>query len=87
MHLQTFSDKVKQYVRTIPPGTVMSYQAVAKAVGHPKAHRAVANVMANNYDKTVPCHRVIRADGSIGNYNRGGPAQKYILLKNEGAIL
>jgi O6-methylguanine-DNA--protein-cysteine methyltransferase len=40
--------------------------------------------MKNNYDPTVPCHRVIRSDGKIGAYNRGGPAKKRALLKAEG---
>jgi O6-methylguanine-DNA--protein-cysteine methyltransferase len=42
--------------------------------------------MKNNYDKTVPCHRVILSDGGIGDYNRGGRAAKIRLLRREGAI-
>ena len=55
--------------------------------GYPGAARAVGVVMKNNYDKTVPCHRVIRADGKLGEYNRGGSNTKRKLLKAEGAIL
>lgn len=64
----------------------MSYGQVAAAAGHPGAARAVGLVMKNNYDLTVPCHRVIRADGKIGDYNRGGAERKRKLLEEEGAL-
>lgn len=79
-----FSEAVKAVVRTIPKGHVMTYQAVAEKSGYPKAARAVARVMATNYDETVPCHRVIRSDGALGGYNRGGEKQKAALLAAEG---
>lgn len=62
----------------------MSYQAVAAAAGNPKAARAVARILANNYDPTIPCHRVIRSDGSLGGYNRGGEKVKRAVLCREG---
>lgn len=71
-------------MRSIPKGTVMSYKEVAYAAGKPGAARAVATTMANNYDATVPCHRVIRSDGSLGGYNRGGIEKKRSILKAEG---
>lgn len=80
----TFSETVKQVVRDIPKGSVLTYKQVAELSGHPKAARAVAQVMAANYDPTVPCHRVIRSDGSLSGYNRGGTTQKAKLLKAEG---
>lgn len=43
--------------------------------------------MKNNYDPTVPCHRVILASGKLGAYNRGGPAKKRMLLRAEGALV
>ena len=82
-----FQEQVRQIVRDIPLGSVMSYKEVAEAAGYPRAHRAVANVMANNFDATVPCHRVIRSDGGLGGYNRGGVERKRELLLKEGAIL
>lgn len=82
----TFADLVRDAVRQIPKGQTRSYGEVAKAIGRPGAGRAVGTVMANNYDKTVPCHRVIRSDGKIGAYNRGGPTKKRALLKAEGAM-
>lgn len=80
----TFSESVKAVVRQIPAGSVMTYQAVAQKSGYPKAARAVAQIMAKNYDPTVPCHRVIRSNGTLGGYNRGGSTAKAKLLKAEG---
>lgn len=82
----TFADQVRKVVRSIPKGSTMTYSAVAKLAGHPGASRAVGTIMANNFDKTVPCHRVIRSDGKIGEYNRGGTKAKRALLVKEGAI-
>jgi O6-methylguanine-DNA--protein-cysteine methyltransferase len=42
--------------------------------------------MHDNYDLEIPCHRIIRSDGKVGCYNRGGPEAKLALLKKEGAI-
>lgn len=85
-HVPKFNEQVKTIVRSIPSGQTMTYGAVAKAAGRPGAARAVASVMAKNYDPTVPCHRVIRSDGSLGDYNRGGTDEKRRLLTTEGAI-
>lgn len=83
----SFADKVRAVVRKIPKGQVMTYGGVAKAAGHAGAARAVGGIMKENYDPTVPCHRVVRSDGKIGEYNRGGPSAKRKLLISEGAIL
>lgn len=74
-------------VKAIPSGEVLTYTEVAKRAGNPKAARAVANLMAKNYDPAIPCHRVIRSDGSLGGYNRGGEVVKRKILQKEGAIL
>jgi methylated-DNA-[protein]-cysteine S-methyltransferase len=79
-----FSERVRTVVRTIERGRTMTYKEVAIQAGKKDAARAVANVMAKNYDPTVPCHRVIRTDGTLGGYNRGGTSAKRILLRNEG---
>lgn len=84
--VNTFTEKVKEVVRTIPRGSVLTYKEVASRAGNPKAARAVANIMAGNYDPTVPCHRVIRTDGALGGYNRGGIPAKRRLLTEEGAL-
>ena len=79
-----FQETVKEVVRKIPKGSVMSYKEVAFAAKKPAAARAVANIMAKNYDPTVPCHRVIRSDGGLGGYNRGGIEKKRSVLISEG---
>ena len=79
-----FQDKIKDVVRKIPRGRVMTYKEVAYAAGKPGAARAVANTMAANHDETVPCHRVIRSDGALGGYNRGGIEKKRSILESEG---
>jgi O-6-methylguanine DNA methyltransferase len=84
--MTSFSEDVYQVVRTIPKGKVMTYGEVAIAAGHPGAARAVGTVLSKNYDPDIPCHRVIRSDGKLGNYNRGGIDRKTIILKAEGAI-
>lgn len=78
-----FTTSVHTVVSTIPPGTTMSYQAVATAAGYPQAARAVANLMAKNYNFSIPCHRVIRSDGTLGGYNRGGEEAKRAMLQSE----
>jgi methylated-DNA-[protein]-cysteine S-methyltransferase len=81
-----FSEQVRETVRQIPRGETKTYGEVAAAIGRPGAARAVGTIMKNNFDPTVPCHRVIRSDGKIGEYNRGGPEKKHALLKAEGAL-
>jgi len=82
----TFSDKVLKIVSKIPAGNVITYKEVAKKAGSPRAARAVGSIMKANYRPEVPCHRVIRSDGIIGDYNRGGMSKKLELLKKEGAL-
>ena len=87
--IPTFTEKVREVVRAIPEGQTMTYGDVALLAGRPGAARAVGTIMARNDDVTVPCHRVVRADGNIGGYNgirtgSGGPAVKRALLRAEG---
>lgn len=63
----------------------MTYGEVAALSGSPGAARAVGNIMKQNYDPTVPCHRVVRSDGTAGRYNRG-EQNKIAILQSEGAI-
>ena len=79
-----FKMRVENVVRTIPEGQTKSYKEVAVLVDCPNGARAVARIMANNYDLTVPCHRVIRSDGGLGGYNRGGESRKREILTAEG---
>ena len=84
-----FQLKVWAYLRKIPRGNVKTYSQVAKAIGNPLAVRAVANAIGKNpYAPKIPCHRVIRSDGSLGGYSgRGGIKTKRFLLKKEGIKL
>lgn len=81
---ESFSERVRNIVRKIPKGMTLSYTEVAIKAENPKAARAVACIMSQNYDPTVPCHRVIRANGSLGGYNRGGTKMKHQILLKEG---
>ncbi|MEX0931593.1 MAG: MGMT family protein [Candidatus Paceibacterota bacterium] len=82
---KSFSEKVYAVVSSIPEGSVLTYQDVAKRAGSPKAFRAVGNILNKNYNPNIPCHRVIRSDKTPGGYNRGASA-KLKKLKKEGAL-
>ena len=82
--MSIFKEKVLDIVRNIKKGQVMTYGQVAEMAGTQGAARAVGTIMKNNYDTTVPCHRVVKSDGTIGDYNRGGKAKKIEILKSEG---
>lgn len=86
MKNKTFSDKVYSIVANIPKGKILTYKQVASLAGSPKAHRAVGNILNKNFNKEIPCHRVIRSDGKTGGYNRGKD-KKIELLKSENVIL
>jgi len=86
MKTKTFADKVRAVVRKIPKGKSMTYKQVAAKAGNPNAARAVGAIMRTNFDESIPCHRVVRSDGSLGSYNRGGTLGKRELLKKEGAL-
>ena len=69
----------------IPRGQVRTYGWVAREIGRPAAVRAVGTALANNpIPVLIPCHRVIRSDGIIGNYGAGGPEAKKEILSKEG---
>lgn len=80
---KSFKDRVLAVVEKIPKGNTMTYKQVAKLAGSPKAYRAVGNILNKNYNPKIPCHRIIRSDGSIGGYNRG-IKEKRKKLKIEG---
>lgn len=84
-----FQLKVWNYLKKIPHGKTKSYLEVAKAIGKPKAVRAVANAIGKNpYPIKIPCHRVIRSDRTVGGYSgKGGLKVKLKLLKKEGVLL
>ena len=84
-----FQLKVWTYLRKIPRGSVKTYSQVAKGIGKPLAVRAVANAIGKNpCAPKIPCHRVIKSDGSLGGYSgKGGLKTKKLLLKKEGIKL
>lgn len=75
----TFSDEVYAVVSQIPRGQTRTYKEIAKSVGRPDAYRAVGNILNKNYDPAIPCHRVVRSDGTAGGYNRGRALKKKLL--------
>ena len=79
----TFEERVYAVVRRIPKGQTRSYRWVAEQLGNAGLARAVGNALNNNpFPKTVPCHRVVRSDGSLGGF-AWGPAKKRRLLARE----
>ena len=81
-----FAIRVYDVVRKIPKGQTLTYKQVAIAAGKPNAARAVGNILNKNRHKDVPCHRVVRSDGTTGGY-AWGPKEKAEILKREGAKL
>lgn len=81
-----FQKKVWRVLLDIPRGEVWSYGKLAKYIHYPKAVRAVGTAVgANPFAPAVPCHRVVRSDGTIGMYSgKGGTEGKRKLLEGEG---
>ena len=84
-----FQLKVWRFIKKIPKGSIKTYAQVAKEIGKPLAIRAVANAIGKNpYPPKIPCHRVIRSDGSLGGYSgKGGIQQKRRLLRLEKVLI
>ena len=80
-----FQIKVWKEIAKIPLGETRSYKEIATAIGSPNSSRAVANACGKNpYPIKIPCHRVIKSDGSIGGYSgTGGVERKKELLAKE----
>jgi methylated-DNA-[protein]-cysteine S-methyltransferase len=82
-----FQRMVYEKTREIPKGRVSTYIEIARAVGRPKAFRAVGNALNRNpYSPSVPCHRVIRSNKSVGGFARGAEEKKR-LLEEEGVLI
>ena len=90
----SFHEKVYRILRAVPRGKVTTYAALARAAGFPRAARAVGNALNRNpyasrglpAARRVPCHRVIRSDGSVGGFVRG-TAAKVRMLVREGIVV
>ncbi|MFA6520297.1 MAG: MGMT family protein [Candidatus Paceibacterota bacterium] len=84
-----FQKKVWRALLGIPKGKTITYKELAKKIGRPRAIRAVANAVGvNPMAPNIPCHRVIRSNGTLGGYSgKGGIKQKMNLLLKEGVML
>lgn len=81
-----FQRTVLMGLRRVPRGLTVSYGTLARAIGVPRAARAVGTALARNpFPLAFPCHRVIRASGEIGHFG-GGPTMKEFLLRREGVV-
>jgi O-6-methylguanine DNA methyltransferase len=81
-----FEQAVWMKALEIPRGEVRPYGWIATEIGRPKAVRAVGTALGHNpVPLIVPCHRVVRSDGMIGQYSLGGPENKRTILSEEGA--
>ena len=85
MQATVFQRKVWQQLTKIPKGQTRTYKEIAMAIGRPNASRAVANACGKNPKPIeIPCHRVIRSDGTLGGYSGpGGVEKKRMLLAAE----
>lgn len=83
-----FTKKVLNLVKRIKPGEVKTYKEIARWAGNEKAHRAIGNILAKNQNPNIPCHRVIRNDGSLGGYlgKENLSWRKLALLLKEGVV-
>lgn len=84
-----FQRRVYEAVLRIPRGQVRTYAQIARAIGRPKAARAVGQALRRNrWAPAIPCHRVIASDGTLGGYSgRGGLVRKRRLLAAERAAV
>lgn len=81
-----FAQRCYQLLKTVPQGKVITYKALAQALGT-KAYRAVGTALNKNpYAPHVPCHRVVNADGRLGGFAEG-ERRKASLLRKEGVII
>jgi AraC family transcriptional regulator of adaptative response/methylated-DNA-[protein]-cysteine methyltransferase len=89
MHLlgTNFQIKVWEALLRIPPGSVTTYESIAKQIGHTNATRAVGNAVAHNpIAVLIPCHRVIRKMGEFGNYRYGSARKKALLVRELASV-
>lgn len=82
-----FFDLVYRVVLQVPKGGVTTYSAVARFLNNPRGSRSVGWAMRQCNLPEVPCHRVIKSDGSIGGYGDEGVAKKAKLLRKEGVMI
>ena len=81
--MKSFEQRVFEACKRIPRGKAATYSSIARAVGRPRAARAVGNALNRNRSSRVPCHRVVRSNGRAGGFARGAK-EKIRLLRKEG---
>lgn len=82
-----FEKEVYAACKKIPRGRVSTYMTIAKVIGKPKGARAVGNALNRNpYAPSVPCHRVVRSDGTVGGF-ASGEKKKISILQKEKLII
>lgn len=82
LRLTKFEHLVLAAVRRVPKGRVVTYASLARNIGAPRAARAVGQALNKNpHLVTVPCHRVVRSDGSLGGYRQGSRQKKRLLIR------
>ena len=82
MAITDFSKAVWEATKKIPRGKVATHAAIAKLIGRPKAARAVGNALNKNpFAPKVPCHRVVKSDGSLGGFAKGTKKKREMLQK------
>jgi methylated-DNA-[protein]-cysteine S-methyltransferase len=84
-NLTDFQKKVLLATLTIKRGQVKTYKGIAEQIGHRNAYRAVGTALRKNpLPIIIPCHRVIKSDGTLGKYSNGDTGRKRMLLAREG---
>ncbi len=78
-----FKQRVLAVVKTIPKGKTCTYGEVAERAGNKNAARAVGMILSKNYNPDIPCHRVVKANGDVGGYNRGRENKIKILQEEQ----
>lgn len=82
-----FERKVLQRLREIPQGKLVSYQSLARLAGKPKAQRLVGRILhQNRLPFIIPCHRVVRKDGSLGGFSYGLRWKKRLLKLERASV-
>ena len=81
--MMSFSERVLELTKKIPKGKVTTYSEIARALGNPKASRAVGNALnCNTRPDVIPCYRVVRSEGSVGGYSSGAKEKTRRLEKD-----
>jgi methylated-DNA-[protein]-cysteine S-methyltransferase len=88
----SFTEKVLKIISEIKKGDTKSYKQIAIEAGSPKAFRVVGTICKNNKDTKIPCHRVIKSNGKMGDYNgiangKKGENSKKEILESEGFLV